>query len=221
MSKKRNGILIAFEGISASGKGTQIELLIQKLKEKNINYIITHWKEDEIVSPFIQEVKKQRMFTPLTWSLLHATDFYRRYTEVILPSLKKGYVVIADRYHLTPLTRDSVRGINLDYIQNIYSLAIKPDITFYMDLPSDLALERRLNRYPKLHHYSSGKDIFIEESLPISFFKYQSLLRNKYLQLINENIMSENIITVNSKNSPTEIHKEIWNTTKDLFQINN
>ncbi|MBN3554054.1 hypothetical protein JYA63_07260 [Fictibacillus nanhaiensis] len=177
------GILIAFEGISACGKSTQINYISKYLNDNEYKFTKTSWNSDEVISPLIGQAKKNKLFTPITWSILHATDFSRRYFEEILPALEENRVVLADRYYPTAYTRDTYRGIPANYVQNLYSFARKPDIIFFLDLPPEKSIERRLKRHPNLYYYSSGNDVNPLLGLQPSFMKYQNNLYSNYREL--------------------------------------
>lgn len=203
------GKLIVFEGISCSGKSTQIKLLKNRLEKEGYSVVTTKWKSDEIIEQTIQKVKEKRSFTPLTYSLLHCLDFAKRYKELILPALQEGKIVIADRYKYTAFTRDVVRGVDIDYVRGLFSFAVTPDYTFYIDLDPKEALKRRLNRHPKLYFHSSGGDLNLSTNLEESFLKYQELLTRAYKNIAEY----DDFIIIDGKLEKDSISNLIWNTT--------
>lgn len=106
------GRLIVVEGIDGSGKSTQLRLLEKWLLSRNVPVFFTEWNSSETVKQITKKGKKSGRLTPITFSLLHATDFADRYERNILPLLHAGYVVLADRYVYTAYARDIVRGCN-------------------------------------------------------------------------------------------------------------
>src|SRR5438874_5215024 len=100
------GKLIVVEGIDGSGKSTQLSLLQKWLESQNYNIFFTEWNSSELVKETTRRGKKTKILTPLTFSLLHATDFANRLYHQILPPLKAGMVVLADRYMYTAFARD-------------------------------------------------------------------------------------------------------------------
>src|SRR5919106_4921998 len=136
------GRLIIVEGIDGSGKSTQIHLLEQWLRSRNIAVFLTEWNSSDMVKQITSKGKKKGKLTPTTFSLLHATDFADRYERKILPLLRAGYIVLADRYIYTALARDIVRGCSKRWVENIYKYAVRPDIVFYYRVPIETAVNR-------------------------------------------------------------------------------
>ena len=135
---KYKGVLICVEGIDGSGKSTQIELLNSWLVSSNIDTILTQWNSSELISNTTKKAKKKNLLSGRTFSLLHAVDFADRLERTIKPALKAGFVVLADRYVYTAFARDAAREVDPKWVRNMYSFAIKPDLTFYFDVsPKD------------------------------------------------------------------------------------
>ena len=135
--KKHNypGKLYIVEGVDGSGKSTQIALLKKWLESEGYSVFFTEWNSSDLVKETTREGKKKNILTPTTFSLLHATDFADRLNYQIIPPLKAGMIVLADRYAYTAFARDVVRGVSPRWVRNLYSFAVKPDISFYFDVP--------------------------------------------------------------------------------------
>ena len=109
------GRLIVVEGIDGSGKSTQISLLSQWLRRRGYAVTFSEWNSSPLVHETTRRGKKKEMFTPTSFSLIHATDFADRLEHYIIPLLKAGAVVCADRYAYTAFARDVVRGVDRSY----------------------------------------------------------------------------------------------------------
>src|SRR5215813_3035644 len=153
------GTLIVVEGIDGSGKSTQIKLLEKWLRFEGISVFLTEWNSSDMVKEITSKGKKKGKLTPTTFSLLHATDFADRYERQILPLLRAGYIVLADRYLFTALARDAVRGVDRDWVESLYSFAVHPDITFYFRVPLEVSLNRILEGRPALKYHEAGLDM--------------------------------------------------------------
>nr|MBA3320606.1 thymidylate kinase [Pyrinomonadaceae bacterium] len=104
------GKLFVVEGTDGSGKSTQLALLHQWLKAEGYPIFFSEWNSSPLVKDTTRRAKKRRLLTPATFSLLHATDFADRTEHDIIPPLKAGAIVLADRYIYTAFARDVTRG---------------------------------------------------------------------------------------------------------------
>ena len=179
------GILIVVEGIDGSGKSTQIHLLDRWLRSKGYNVFFTEWNSSTSVKEITSKGKKKAILTPTTFSLLHATDFADRYERNIYPLLRAGYIVLADRYIYTALARDTVRGCDKKWVENIYNYAIKPDIIFYYPVPIEIAVNRIISSRPKLKYYEAGMDLKFSKDEHESYRIFQGKIISEYESMIN------------------------------------
>ncbi|MDE1763597.1 MAG: dTMP kinase [Thaumarchaeota archaeon] len=180
MPLKMDGKLIIVEGIDGSGKSTQIHLLEKWLNYKGINVFKSEWNSSEMVKEITSKGKKKGLLTPTTFSLLHATDFADRYERNILPLLRAGYFVLADRYVYTAFVRDIVRGCNPDWVRKVYDFAIKPDLAFYFKVPVNIAVDRILVGRPKLKYYEAGMDLNLSNDPYESYRIFQGRIIDQY-----------------------------------------
>ena len=180
------GKLIAVEGLDGSGKSTQIYLLKRWLELQNLKVSFTEWNSSVIVKSATKKGKKEQLLTPTTFSLIHATDFAHRYERHIVPLLRHGYVVLADRYIFTALARDAVRGCDRDWIRNLYSFAVLPDITFYFEVPLQTAVGRILAGRPVLKFHEAGMDLGLSKDPTESFQLFQGQIKDEYSRLSDE-----------------------------------
>ena len=120
------GKLFIVEGIDGSGKSTQLDLLHKWLVSQGYLVVATEWNSASIVKQTTRRGKKRRLLTPMSFSLIHSADFASRTYQQILPALRGGAVVLADRYVYTAFARDAVRGVNRDWLRELYSFAVQP-----------------------------------------------------------------------------------------------
>src|SRR5207248_5263939 len=125
---QHRGKLIIVEGIDGSGKSTQISLLSRWLRSRGYAVAFSEWNSSPLVRQTTRWGKKKEMFTPTTFSLIHATDFADRTERYILPLVRAGAIVCADRYVYTAFARDVARGVSRLWVRNLYSFAIRPNI---------------------------------------------------------------------------------------------
>ena len=180
------GKLIVVEGIDGSGKSTQIDLLFKWLQSQKRSVYFSEWNSSELVKSTTRLGKKRKMFTPTTFSLLQATDFADRWENRILPLLKAGVIVVADRYAFTAFGRDVARGVGRQWVRNLYSFAIQPDIAFYFRVPLDIAVDRILMSRAKPKYYEAGMDLGLSDNTVTSFRLFQQRIIDEYEQMITE-----------------------------------
>src|ERR1022692_2459519 len=186
LAKLFNGRLIVVEGIDGSGKSTQISLLSQWLRLRGYAVAFSEWNSSPLVKETTRRGKKKEMFTPTSFSLIHATDFADRMERYILPLLKAGAVVCADRYAYTAFARDVVRGVDRAWVRNLYRFALKPDLAFYFKVPLDVALGRILGGRDALKYYEAGMDLELSRNIEESFRIFQGRILVQYEAMIEE-----------------------------------
>ena len=181
------GKLIIVEGIDGSGKSTQIALLKKWLESQGFSVFFTEWNSSDLVKETTREGKKKNLLTPTTFSLLHATDFADRLNYQIIPPLKAGMIVLADRYAYTAFARDVVRGVHPQWVRNLYSFAIQPDLKFYFRVPIQVALDRLLSGRAQIKFHEAGMDVMEEgKNIAESFKIFQSKIIDEYEKMVDE-----------------------------------
>jgi dTMP kinase len=180
------GKLIVVEGIDGSGKSTQISLLSQWLRSQGVAVAFSEWNSSPLVRETTRRGKKKEMFTPTTFSLIHATDFADRMERYIHPLLRAGAVVCADRYAYTAFARDVVRGVSRHWVRNLYRFAIRPNLSFYFRVPLDVALGRILGGRNALKYYEAGMDIGLSRDIEESFRLFQGRILEEYEAMAEE-----------------------------------
>ena len=177
------GKLIIVEGIDGSGKSTQIALLHRWLLAEGHKVFFTEWNSSILVRRSMKRGKKKDMLTPTTFSLLHAVDFADRLTYRIIPPLKAGMVVLADRYVYTAFGRDVARGVHPDWVRAVYGFAPRPDSCLYFRVPIEVSLERLLAGRAKLKYHEAGMDIGLSSDPVESFRRFQGRVLEIYDRL--------------------------------------
>jgi len=180
------GKLIVVEGIDGSGKSTQLALLHRWLLSQGYKAFFTEWNSSELVRRSMKRGKKKDLLTPTTFSLLHAVDFADRLTYKIIPPLKAGMIVVADRYVYTAFGRDVARGVHPDWVRAVYSFAPRPDLALYFRVPIEVALERLLTGRAQLKYHEAGMDVGLSRDPTDSFRLFQSRVLELYDTLVQE-----------------------------------
>lgn len=180
------GKLIVVEGIDGSGKSTQVDLLYKWLRSLGKSVYFSEWNSSKLVKSTTKAGKKKHILTPTTFSLIHATDFADRWENHILPLLRAGVIILADRYAFTAFGRDVARGVDPQWVRKLYSFALQPDIAFYFRVPMDVSVNRIVSSRAKIKYYEAGKDLGLSDDKVVSFRLFQQRIRDEYEKMINE-----------------------------------
>jgi dTMP kinase len=180
------GKLIVLEGTDGVGRTTQAALLQNWLAVEGYSAVVTEWKSSELICRVIDKAKSKNALNTITFSLLYATDLADRLHNIIVPALKSGQIVIADRYYYTAFARDVVRGADPSWVRKLYGFGIEPDLVFYLKMPLESLLRRIITTRGGLDFYESGRDIGMSTDLYQSFKLYQSHILTEYEHMVDE-----------------------------------
>jgi dTMP kinase len=180
------GKLFVVEGIDGSGKSTQLQLLHQWLRAEGYGVVYSEWNSSLLVRDTTKRGKKKQILTPSTFSLIHATDFADRIERNIIALLKTGAVVLCDRYIYTAFARDGVRGMNPEWLRELYSFAVKPTIAFYFRVPLEVAMNRILTGRNGIKFYEAGMDLELSSDPEQSFRLFQGRILEEYEKMVPE-----------------------------------
>jgi dTMP kinase len=178
------GKLIVVEGADGSGRSTQIALLVEWLEDTGHATVQVGIKRSTLVSEELDRAQEGNILSRTTLSLFYATDFADQLENIILPALKAGFIVLADRYIYTLMARDIVRGMDEDWLKNLYGIALEPDAVFYLNVPPEELVQRNFAKNLALDYWESGMDIGLSRDMFDSFMQYQTTVQKtfKYLQ---------------------------------------
>jgi dTMP kinase len=180
------GKLFIVEGIDGSGKSTQLDLLSKWLVGRGYCVAFSEWNSSPLVKDTTKKGKKKQMLTPMSFSLIHAADFADRLERQIVPALKAGAIVLADRYIYTAFGRDVARGVHPQWVRKVYRYAVEPTVAFYFRVPLDESLRRILGGRPKLKYYEAGMDIGLSDDPYESFSLFQARILDEYDKMVDE-----------------------------------
>ncbi len=207
------GLLIVVEGGDGSGRSTQGALLRDWLGRLGFPTVAVGLKHSELVGPEIEEAMLGNTLGPRTMSLFYATDFIDQLEHVIIPSLRAGFVVVADRYFYTLMARDQVRGANVEWNRSLYGMALKPDMSFYLRTNPKLLAERSFRKHGALDYWESGMDIERSGDMYQCFVRYQTKLQRELDKLSKEYGFEE----IDGDLGPIAIHREVQKRLEGLI----
>ena len=180
------GRLFVVEGVDGSGKSTQIALLRQWLISEGYTVFFSEWNSSPLVKKTTSKGKKKQLLSPTTFSLIHATDFADRTEHDIIPPLKAGAIVLADRYIYTAFARDVARGVDHRWVRELYQFAVEPTVAFYYRVPLEISLSRILTGRTELKYYEAGLDLGLSSDPQESFKLFQQRIVREYESMVNE-----------------------------------
>ena len=200
-----SGRLIVIEGPDASGRSTQIEMLTAKLEADGYAVLNTGLNRSDLISQGILEAKRNVSLGKRTLALFYAADFADQLEQKIIPALQAGYVVLADRYIYTLMARNTVRGIKRKWSSDLFSFALIPDMTFYIDVDPFSLVHRVFEKRQSLDYYESGADLGLSDDMFESFITYQQKLAKEFVVLKKK----YGLTSVNGNYGIEETHKRL------------
>ena len=180
------GKLFIVEGIDGSGKSTQLDLLSKWLIGQGYCVAFSEWNSSPLVKATTKRGKKKQLLTSTSFSLIHAADLADRMERQILPALKAGAIVLADRYIYTAFGRDVARGVAPAWVRKVYAFAVRPTVAFYFRVPLEESLRRILGGRPQLKFYEAGLDVGLSDDPYESFALFQGRILEEYEKMVSE-----------------------------------
>jgi dTMP kinase len=175
-----SGTLFVLEGTDGSGRSTQISLLTEWLESQGFAVQTMGLRRSFLVGEDIDALMAENSVTRTTLSLMYSTDLFDQLERRILPALRSGLIVLADRYIFTLIARSAVRGISRDYLHGIYEMALRPDLTFWLNVRPEVAFDREFKKAHTISYWESGRDMSLSNDLFQSFIRYQSLIKREF-----------------------------------------
>ena len=203
------GLFISFEGIEGTGKTIQSKLLFEYLIEKGFQAVLTEEPGGTRIGRTIRDILlsiDNTEITPVTELLLYNASRMQHVQQIILPALKKGMVVITDRFSDSTVAYQGYgRGIELDLINTIERIVtggLKPDITLLLDLDVTVGLQR-------------NKGINKEDRIELEDITFHNRVRDGYHALAAKE--PERIRVIDGSESIEHIHGSIKKIAHDLL----
>ena len=206
---EKNGLFLVFEGTDGAGTTTQTKLLKNILIKKGYRVLLTSEPSTEFIGTTIRQIlngritsKNSEEIEPKTIALLFAADRLDHSQNVIIPALKKGYIVISDRYKLSSFVYQGKFTEDESWVELINKYALEPDMTFFIDINGEKAFERISRNRPSL-------DIFEKKEFVID-------VANRYREVFKK-YRNTKLFTVDGSLNVNNINKLITNSLKSLF----
>jgi dTMP kinase len=198
-----SGTLIVIEGMDGSGRSTQISLLQEWLESEGFAVQTSGLRRSNLVGRDIDELLAQNAVTRLTLALMYCTDFFDQLEHRIVPALKSGAVVLADRYIFTLIARSVVRGINRDYLSGLYAMALRPHLTFWLNVRPETAFGREFRKAQAISYWEAGRDMSLSHDLYWSFIRYQTMIKREFEAVAKR----QNFLELDGESSVSAVNK--------------
>jgi dTMP kinase len=193
------GIFIVFEGIDGSGKSTQIKALSEELKGQGFIVLQTSEPSKDKIGNFIRRYAEryEERLTPETEALLFAADRFEHVKTVIEPALRRGRIVISDRYLHSSIAYQGAGGLDLGWIREMNKFAPQPDLCILLDILPEFSLQRVDRR----------KTVF-------EVLDYLRRVRNIYIKLVEEG----ELVKIDADKPRREVKKEVLSLVYGLLE---
>jgi dTMP kinase len=207
------GRLVVIEATDRAGRSTQVGLLKEWLEEQGYAVLDTGLVRSDLAGPGIKRAKEGHTLDPLTLNLFYATDFWDRMERQILPGLRAGMVVLADRYIFSLIARAAVRGVTVEWMEDLYGFALVPDKVIYLDIDVEHLLPRILGT-TGFDYWESGQDFLSGGSVYESFVKYQRRLLAEFRRLASRYSFS----VIDARGSVAEVFASVRAEVEEVIR---
>jgi dTMP kinase len=197
------GTLMVLEGSNGVGVSTQIQLLREWLEVQGYGVAVINSTQNNALSGAV--VDNPNAFRHrTTYALLHAIDLADQIERTVLPAMRNGFIVLADRYMFTAIARAAVRGGDAAWLRDLFGFAPVPDLTIYLQADINSLIERTLARGP-ISDEAAGRELALGDDLFDCFKKYQTKLVREFNQMAGE----FKFHTVNARKNPVAIQEDL------------
>ena len=199
MSIGRRGVLIVIEGIDGSGKTCIAKELFRRLCSLKISTVYTHEPFTTGFSKTLKELSGA-IRDSIVETLALAADRYVHIRSIIEPALRRGSVVICDRYYYSSIAYQGARGADPEWIRIVNRYVIRPDLAIYLDVEPEEGLKRRYGMKSEWPQFETIK--IIERA------------RQIYLDLVSQG----ELILVNAMRNFKEVVSDVWSLVEELLR---
>ena len=209
------GKLIVLEGTDGVGRSTHIGLLKQWLENHGHAVLDTGMTRSALAGKRLKQAKEGNTLGGITLSLFYATDFADRLENEIIPALRAGFVVLTDRYIYSLMARAIVRGMDPEWLREVYGFALKPDAIFYLRVNID-DLVKRVLQSGGFDYLESGMDLRMGDDLYESFIRYQKWLLAEFDKMVEPYGFG----TIDASSSVEDVFKDLRDRVDSVIATN-
>jgi dTMP kinase len=190
----KKGVLIAVEGIDGAGKTTQAYLLVEKLKKLGVKAEYTteptYGRVGDILRLHVARMKKRE---PIYEALLYTADRFEHVKRVIQPKIRRGIVLVSDRYVYSTLAYQGAAGLDERWLRELNFFAPKPNLTIYIDVPPEKSLRRITGRktvFEELNYARKVREFYLKLAKKEGFLVFDG---TKKIEALHEEIVSATV----------------------------
>ena len=163
----KRGFLIVLEGIDGSGKDTHIKFLVEEMRQRGYKVVETEEPSRNRVGTFLKryQMRDEKRLPAEAEALLYAADRFDHLKTVIEPALRRGDIVISNRYFYSSLAYQGSVDVDLDWIREMNMFAMKPDLAVLLDILPEYSLQRLKRRrtvFERVENLRRVRDIYIQ-----------------------------------------------------------
>ncbi len=212
---KWSGFFLVLDGIDGCGKSTQAKKLSEYFKSNKIQTFLTAEPSDYELGKILRNYLQNPEVPASVDALLFAADRIEHCNKKILPLLKKGFIVISDRYRDSSYIYQSVEGrnegVSIDWIKKINKFSLIPDLTIIIDIDPKVGLKRKRNQAKNTDKQSLDK---------FEIEKFQMLIREEFINIAkNSDVSEEGIhILIDGNGSEEEVFRGILYVIKSYLK---
>jgi dTMP kinase len=212
--RKGGGWLVVLEGIDGSGTTTQVARLAERLRSMRVQVRATREPSDGPVGTLVRQVLTGRVVVPggrapgwATMALLFAADRMDHIESEIGPFVAVGGVMLSDRYDASSLAYQSVSsGVEtkeaVEWIRSLNRYVRRPELTIVLDLPPEVAAERRVRRGDAVQLYEQNE---LQRQLA-AFYKN-----------LSRHMPNDRIAVIDANATVDEVHARGWDAYSHAF----
>ena len=206
------GLFITFEGGEGAGKSTQVRLLRDRLKRRNMSVTMVREPGGTPLGDWLRQLLKfsPTPLTPEAELLLFNASRAQLVADVIRPALERGEVVLCDRFTDSTLAYQGYgRGILLNAVEDVNSIAtggLKPNLVIFLNLPPEEGLIRQSTPGDRFETGPDQKDVVA----------FHQRVHQGYLELARRE--PQRWLTLDARLSPQEVSRLIWQRVEPLLE---
>lgn len=207
------GRFIVIEATDAAGRSTHVALLKEWLEDEGYAVMDTGLRRSDLAGPGIELAKRGHTLDATTLNLFYATDFWDRMERQIIPGLRAGMVVLADRYIFSLIARAAVRGVSVEWMEGVYGFALVPDRVIYLEIDLEHLLPRVLSS-AGFDYWESGQDFLRGSDVYENFVTYQRLLLEEFRRLAARH----DFAVVDARGTVTEVFRAVREEVRSVVR---